>query len=66
MECLLTDEKGQDAVFVVQDGYAMLRNVQTGPLPKEGNVHIESGLFAAETVIISPQNIRAGDRISPH
>ncbi len=64
-ECLITDEAGQDAVFVVQNGYAALRKVQTGDVPNNGMQQILEGLFPSETIIISPQNIRTGDRILP-
>jgi len=62
-ECLTTNEMGEDAVFVVQNGYAMLRRVELGTLPKEGQQQIVNGLFPAEKLIISPQNIRTGDRV---
>ena len=62
-ECLTIDEKGQDAVYVVQNGYAMLRNVQIGKLTEEGKTQIENGVFAKEQLIISPQNIRTGDKV---
>ncbi len=62
-ECLTIDEKGQDAVYVVQNGYAMLRNVQIGKLTEVGKTQIENGVFAKEQLIISPQNIRTGDRV---
>ena len=64
-ECLFTDETGQDAVFVVQDGYAMLRRVVTGPLLQGGKKQISHGIFPQETLILSPQNIRTGDRVLP-
>lgn len=62
-ECLVTDEMGQDAVFVAQDGYAMLRKVELGTLSKEGELQIVNGLFAGEKLVISPKNIRTGDRV---
>lgn len=64
-ECLVTDEFGQDGVFVVYDGYAMLRQVEKGTLSKEGKIQIQKGLFQYETVIVAPHNIRTGDRILP-
>ena len=64
-ECVVTDERGQDAVYVVQNGYAMLRNVQIGKLTEEGRKQIEEGVFASEKLIIAPQNIRTGDRVLP-
>ncbi len=62
-ECVQKDSNGQDVVFVVQNGYAMKRNVKKGTLLREGQVEILQGLFPAETIIISPENIRTGDRI---
>lgn len=63
-ECIVTDERGQDAVFVVLNGYAVLRNVETGRNILERGWEILSGLFADEKVIVSPENIRTGDRVS--
>ena len=64
-ECLVTDDNGQDAVFVVQNGYAMLRPVETGELILDGKQQIRHGIFPAETIIVSPNNIRTGDRVLP-
>jgi len=64
-ECLVTDEAGQPAVFVVKEGYSMLRRVQPGHLSQTGQTHIEQGLFPQEQLIVSPEKIRSGDRIFP-
>ena len=62
-QCLTTNPSGQVAVFVVQNGYAMLRKVTTGTLTQDGNMQITHGIFPKEKLIISPQNIRTGDLI---
>lgn len=62
-QCLTTNASGQDGVFVVQNGYAMFRKVETGTLMPDGNLQISRGIFPAETIIVSPENIRTGDRI---
>ncbi|MBQ7792293.1 MAG: hypothetical protein IJ367_02230 [Clostridia bacterium] len=63
-ECIVTDERGHDAVFVALNGYAVMRNVETGRnIPQKG-WEILSGLFTDEKVIVSPKNIRTGDRVS--
>ncbi len=63
-ECIVTDERGQDAVFVELNGYAVLRNVETGRNIPEKGWEILSGVFKDEKVIVSPKNIRTGDRVS--
>lgn len=63
-ECIITDERGKDAVFVEVNGYAVLRNVETGKLKAGKGREILSGVFPNERLIISPKNIRTGDRIS--
>ena len=63
-ECVVTDERGKDAVFVEINGYAVLRNVETGKLKAGKGREILSGVFPNEKLIISPKNIRTGDRIS--
>ncbi len=62
-ECLTTDQSGRDAVFVVQNGYATLRSVQTGDVLNDQTKQILEGVLPSETLIISPQKIRTGDRI---
>lgn len=62
-ECVVTDSKGQDAVFVEMNGYAVMRNVELGKHYPTHQVQVISGVFSEEKVIVSPQNIRAGDRI---
>lgn len=62
-ECLITDQTGQDAVFVVQNGYAALRRVRTGDVPKNEMQQILEGVLPSETLVISPAKIRTGDRI---
>ncbi len=64
-ECLITDKNGQDAVYVVKDGYAMLRKVETGAQFAGGKRQIRQGIFPSEILIVSPRNIRTGDRIFP-
>lgn len=62
-DCVTTDENGQEVVFVVQKGYAMLRRIKTGALQKEGELEILQGVFPMEEVVISPSDIRTGDRV---
>ncbi len=64
-ECLTTDQAGQDAVFVVQNGYAALRRVRTADVSKNEMQQILEGVLPSETLIISPAKIRTGDRIFP-
>ncbi len=64
-ECLITDKTGKDAVYVVKDGYAMLRQVETGPHFADGTQQIKHGIFPSELLVVSPRNIRTGDRIFP-
>ncbi|MBQ7791880.1 MAG: hypothetical protein IJ367_00080 [Clostridia bacterium] len=63
-ECIVSDERGQDAVYVALNGYAVLRNIQTGENHPDKGREILSGLFTDEKVIVSPKNIRTGDRVS--
>ena len=63
-ECVIADEQGKDAVFVELNGYAVLRNVETGRKSSEEGIEILSGIFRDERLILSPKNIRMGDRIS--
>lgn len=62
-ECIIIDETGHDAVFVVAYGYAMLRQVEPGEVLPGGMRQICHGIFPNETLIISPKNIRTGDLI---
>lgn len=63
-ECVIADQQGKDAVFVELNGYAVLRNVETGRILPDKGVEILSGVFRDEKLIISPENISTGDRIS--
>ncbi|MBP3448288.1 MAG: hypothetical protein J6K51_04655 [Clostridia bacterium] len=63
-ECVISDEDGKDAIFVELNGYAVMRNVETGKTLPDKGTEILSGLFRDEKLILSPKNIRTGDRIS--
>ncbi|MBO5409546.1 MAG: hypothetical protein J6A61_09145 [Clostridia bacterium] len=63
-ECVVTDSKGRDAVFVEMNNYAVLRNVELGKHYPSNQVQILSGVLPDEQVILTPEHIRAGDRIS--
>ncbi len=63
-ECITTDEKGQDVVFVNMNGYAVKRKVELGKRYPSNQIQILSGIFLEEKLIISPKNIRVGDRLS--
>lgn len=63
-ECMVTDERGNAAVFVEVNGYAILRTVEAEPVASGTEWEVLSGVFAKERVVLSPQRLRTGDRIS--
>lgn len=63
-ECITVDAHGKDAVYVDVMGYAVCRPVEVGEQDAHRGRRILSGVFQKERLILSPKNIRTGDRIS--
>ena len=62
-ECIVTDSHGKDAVFLELNGYAVMRNVEVGKRYPDGQVQVLSGIFQDEKLILTPRNLRVGDRV---
>ncbi|MDO8838072.1 MAG: efflux RND transporter periplasmic adaptor subunit [Parvibaculum sp.] len=62
---IVTDQTGRRAVFVVVDGRASLRPVETGER-RPGQVEIASGVEPGETVIVAGQlKVQDGEPVEP-
>lgn len=54
-DAAVVELNGKASVFVVEDGHAKLREVRTGPLVETGKRVVDSGLSAADEVVIYGQ-----------
>lgn len=61
--CIFTDEFGKDAIMVENQGFAVKRNVVLGKLNNENGTEILEGVCPDEKIIISPQNLKTGDKV---
>lgn len=60
--CIFTDEKGNDCVMVVTQGYCVKRKVELGKIALKGKKEIKKGVFCDEKIVINPKNIKTGDK----
>lgn len=61
---LLRDRDGRPGALVVHDGRARFRTLRTGA-SDGGRVLVLSGLSAGESVVVQPDGVRDGMRVSP-
>lgn len=62
-ECIFTDEKGNECVMVITQGYSVKRNIEVGKIKTNSGRQIKKGVFCEEEIILNPKGIKTGDKV---
>lgn len=62
--CILTDSKGKKSIMIATDNYCVRRNVLPVKINNSDKILIKEGLFPEEKIILNPQGLKSGEKIS--